>query len=412
LSDHTLKSLLAESGYALSFHRDQWTECFASNATERWRGQGLDEHDALDDLLRKMFPSSLARRLLDARTEVPARPAAPPPPEPALPVAAAEPAAPVAVAEPEPAPPVAVAAPEPAPPVAVAAPEPEPPAAVAVPEPEPPVAVMAPEPEPPVMVAAPDPEPEPDAPEPVSELGLSVGAKSDRAGSVLSLPARGLFAVVDDLGEGTAAGYAARLALEALREEMTEGAVLSPVRRKAVPVLVLACERANLKIFEAARHNAAVAGARTSLAVALAVGRQVVLAHVGDSRVYRLRRGVLALLTEDHASAGVRTRSGKPAPVARAKVTRAIGGKKTLQVETSVTTAQPGDVILLSTAGLHSAVAQADLAAALKQEAEPDAVAAALVSLARGAAGQGEASAVVIRWPATMGDTAAEPGEG
>jgi protein phosphatase len=275
---------------------------------------------------------------------------------------------------------------------------------VVEPEPEPPVAVVEAVPEP---VAAPEPEP------PSSERGLliSAAARSDREGAVLALPERGLFAVVDDLGEGAAAGFAARLTLEALREEMAEGAVLSPARRKAVHVLTLACERVNLRIFEAARHDPALDGARTSLAVALAVGRQVVLAHVGDSRVYRLRRGVLALLTEDHASAGVRTRSGKPAPVARAKVTRAIGGKKNLQVETSVTTAQPGDVILLSTAGLHTSVAQADLAAALKHDTTPEAAAATLVSLARGTAGSGEASAVVIRWPATMGDTSAQPAE-
>ncbi len=461
-----MRNLLAESGYTLSFHRDQWTECVASKETERWRGHGLDEEEALDDLLLKMFPSSLARLLLaekragaapaaadPAPTPVPEESAPapavevapadappspptvasvepvvapieeePPPPAPveaASPISAAPETPPAqppppeeaeveAPAVPEPALAEAPAVPEPALAEAPAVPEPALAEAPAVPEPalaeapavpEPAEAPSLPEP------ALPEPEPEPqvvedpvasDPTEPASAPRIRAAAKSVREEAWLTLPERGLFAVADGLGEGGAT--ASRLAIDGLRLGFADVATLSPVRRKALPALIAAFEQANAGVYEAARRDPSLKGMKAALAAALVVGKQVVLAHAGNSRIYRLRRGVLGLLTNDHSSVNARIRSGKPAGAARSPVTRAVGARKTLEVETSVTTSQPGDVLLLCTAGLHGAVENGELAEALKQ-AHPEVVVAELVAQASAAGGLDNASAAVIRLP-------------
>ena len=65
-SEHS-QSHLHRAGYGVVFRVQEWAECFVSRADERWVGRGLTEDDALDDALRQMLPSRLARELFDAQ---------------------------------------------------------------------------------------------------------------------------------------------------------------------------------------------------------------------------------------------------------------------------------------------------------------------------------------------------------
>jgi len=69
---------LAELGYQTAFREDGWTECLVSGHGERWPGTGLSRREALEDAVRKMFPSHAARTARD-------RPYAPSPAEPPVP---------------------------------------------------------------------------------------------------------------------------------------------------------------------------------------------------------------------------------------------------------------------------------------------------------------------------------------
>jgi hypothetical protein len=59
----TTRDLLAKAGYDVRFRREKWVECFASYGPERWRGSGRSEDEAVEDVLRQMLPSSLAREI-------------------------------------------------------------------------------------------------------------------------------------------------------------------------------------------------------------------------------------------------------------------------------------------------------------------------------------------------------------
>jgi protein phosphatase len=82
------------------------------------------------------------------------------------------------------------------------------------------------------------------------------------------------------------------------------------------------------------------------------------LAHVGDSRGYRLRDGRLELLTEDHSLVEEQVRNGVLSRVEAAQspmrniITRAVGSEAAVEPEIAAHAAQPGDVYLLATDGL------------------------------------------------------------
>jgi len=111
--------------------------------------------------------------------------------------------------------------------------------------------------------------------------------------------------------------------------------------------------------------------------------QKVYLAHVGDSRCYRLRAGKLARLTQDHTlgAAGI---TGKNADV----LVRALGPEPHVEVDVAVESPLPGDVYLLCSDGLPRMVPEAQIQATLA--ATPDLADATgkLVELANGAGGR------------------------
>jgi PPM family protein phosphatase len=94
---------------------------------------------------------------------------------------------------------------------------------------------------------------------------------------------------------------------------------------------------------------------------------RVVIAHIGDSRAYRLRGGRLEQLTVDHALLQEALAAGQisqdEARISRSRhlVTRALGVTEQVSPDLSEQEAQPGDIYLLCSDGLHDLVDQADI---------------------------------------------------
>ena len=117
---------------------------------------------------------------------------------------------------------------------------------------------------------------------------------------------------------------------------------------------------------------------------------------------------MLELLTTDHSRSNDRLRStsrtAAQAPITptptrvRSEVTRAVGARRSVEIDTSVVTSQPGDVLLLCTAGLHGVVAHQHLAEQLALHADPAVAAEHLVALANAGGGLVNVTAAVVRW--------------
>jgi protein phosphatase len=128
---------------------------------------------------------------------------------------------------------------------------------------------------------------------------------------------------------------------------------------------------ANFAIFHAAQSTPQYAGMGTTLVLAWFYGNRMSVAHVGDSRLYRLREDRLQRLTRDHSLLQEQIDSGMITPeqarFAENKnlVTRALGVDPTVDVEIGDFDVQRGDIVLLCSDGLNDMVEDVDIELAL-----------------------------------------------
>jgi protein phosphatase len=121
---------------------------------------------------------------------------------------------------------------------------------------------------------------------------------------------------------------------------------------------------ANKTIRETASHDPDLQGMGTTCTALAIRDNHACFAHVGDSRLYRLRDGVLALLTPDHTMVMELVRAGLLTPEAarhhhdRSIITRALGVSPDVEITTSEVswTIEPGDAYLLCSDGLYDLV--------------------------------------------------------
>jgi serine/threonine protein phosphatase PrpC len=205
-----------------------------------------------------------------------------------------------------------------------------------------------------------------------------------------------LFAVADGMGGAQAGEVASRLAAAAFRE-FHEADGLDPEERVAAIV-----QEANRRIYERARSDAQVSGMGTTITAALLSDASVALGHVGDSRGYRLRQGVLEQLTEDHSLVADLVRSGRLTPEEadthpqRSVITRALGTDPEVDVDTFTVEAEPGDMFLLCSDGLTTMVAEDEIVETIARSGTLEEATKALVKAANRAGGEDNITVVLF----------------
>lgn len=209
-----------------------------------------------------------------------------------------------------------------------------------------------------------------------------------------------LFALADGVGGQAKGEVASQAAVERMLAGFRRAAAWEP-HSTLLPRLV---QEANLHVWESAltggKSNAGMA--TTLVACALRFDRAVV-AHVGDSRCYLIRRGRASQLTRDHTVANEQVRLGLvSAQEARASSThhilsRSLGTEMVANVDTSDHQVFPGDVLLLCSDGLHGPVTGTDMAGVVSHDVDLSAAAHKLVALANERDGGDNISVQLIR---------------
>jgi serine/threonine protein phosphatase PrpC len=230
------------------------------------------------------------------------------------------------------------------------------------------------------------------------------GRRSSNEDAVCVQPGLGLFIVADGMGGYEGGEIASALAVEAIHElvrrtagdaDVTWPYRIDPARTVTENELIVATRLAADRI--AARRIGELRDMGSTV-VALRLTRDdAVIAHVGDSRVYRLRDGALAQLTIDHSMVAQLEASGiKPDPSFpwRHVVTRALG-TQTSEPEVQRQEIAAGDVFLLCSDGLSEVLEAEQIAALLAAPAE--AACRALVDAAFAAGSRDNISVVVVR---------------
>ena len=180
----------------------------------------------------------------------------------------------------------------------------------------------------------------------VSETGL---VRADNQDNVLVLPEQGVFCVADGMGGGAEGAKASNVVCRELKMTMhvVEGDFASRVAA-AQNALV----DANYAIYTYANeHGFAQMGSTAAILVLDPADRmRAAVVHVGDSRVYRVRRGLAECQTRDHRVLGSNT------------LTRAVGAAATVRCDVREVDVRPGDRFVLCSDGVSGVVSDGRLA--------------------------------------------------
>ncbi len=178
----------------------------------------------------------------------------------------------------------------------------------------------------------------------------------------------GLAVVADGMGGRRAGGVAARLAVATI-ERTVRGAfaVRGAASRAPDEVLREAVVEADRLIRRQGKADVRHQDMGATVACLLVRDGRAHIAHVGDTRVYRLRAGTLQLLTRDHTfgryarDAGVVNDAEFGASHNRHLVTQALGAAGADGIEIQQLSAEPGDLFLLCSDGLNEMVDGVDI---------------------------------------------------
>jgi PPM family protein phosphatase len=167
--------------------------------------------------------------------------------------------------------------------------------------------------------------------------------------------------------------------------------------------LASAIRCANREIRDAAEKNPAWQGMGATVVAVQFDGERMSVAHVGDSRAYRLRSGELEQLTRDHSFVAEQVRRGllteKEAGESKLQnvLLRALGAEAEVEIDVEEELALEGDTVLLCSDGLTRELSDAQIAAVLEQEEDTQRTADQLIDLANAAGGEDNITVLVVR---------------
>jgi protein phosphatase len=229
-------------------------------------------------------------------------------------------------------------------------------------------------------------------------------------------PKLGLFLVADGMGGAAAGEVASRMAVENVRRTVETGETSWPMDastngpESGPRRFISGIHRANRRIHALAAKDWKKRGMGTTVAAMLLLERTAVIAHVGDSRVYRMRDGELTLLTRDHSLANEFVDMGylQPEQVAtftrKHVITRAVGTQDSVHVDTKIVDVRQGDTFLLCSDGLHGEVTDAEIGDVLRGIPSTQTTVDELIRLANRRGGLDNVTAVVVKLTAPVAD--------
>jgi protein phosphatase len=218
----------------------------------------------------------------------------------------------------------------------------------------------------------------------VSHIGLRRDRNDDSYAIYdfgISQPSAGnkgvLFVVADGIGGHACGDLASKMACQGLETIFDNGSVDFEPKQYARRLEDL-IHSVDSRIRQQGTIETDCADMGTTLSALLITEDFAITAHVGDSRVFRLRGDLLKQLTTDHSFVQEMIEEGELTPESalnhplRSVLTRAIGTRETLEkVEIRIVDAAPGDRFLLSSDGLHDMVSLNEIAADLKEGTNP-----------------------------------------
>ena len=224
----------------------------------------------------------------------------------------------------------------------------------------------------------------------------------------------GFAVLADGMGGLNAGEVASSMAVHLLVDELAQyrngkskltpeqkGEEKLPVQARVVRKAV---EKANETVFETSQTQPQCQGMGTTVVVAYYYNNRVAVAHIGDSRMYRLRNNEMEQITKDHSfvqeliDKGLFTKEEARVSSKKNVVTRALGVSPNVEVEVNEHQVEPGDIYLMCSDGIHDLLPDDEIEAAMQEfSSNLNELAAHLINLANAAGGKDNISVILTR---------------
>ena len=205
----------------------------------------------------------------------------------------------------------------------------------------------------------------------------------------------GLLAIADGMGGHASGEVASKMAIEILRDSLRKEGEPLPDRLNSGAKL------ANKTIYQASHSQSHLNGMGTTLTAVQLDGNRLSIAHVGDSRVYLIRGGVIEQITDDHTivseqvARGMMTREEAARSDMRNILSRALGIAPEVEVDIEVLTVSEGDQFVLCSDGLSELISDDEILLEVQSSKKPEIVCDELVNLAIQRGGEDNITVIV-----------------
>ncbi len=208
--------------------------------------------------------------------------------------------------------------------------------------------------------------------------------------------------LADGMGGHSGGEIASDIAVKSAMEYIKSKLEKNLSSKEILSVLREAVKKANEEVYKASENDKELFGMGTTIDICVIKEKDVFIAHVGDSRVYKItKKGEIEKITRDHSLVEYMVETGAITPEEAAHhpqkniITRALGTNPLVEADTFTTQIDKSDKLLLCTDGLTNMVEEERIADLLSQSKSPDSAAKSLVEEANKKGGTDNITVIV-----------------
>ena len=211
-----------------------------------------------------------------------------------------------------------------------------------------------------------------------------------------------IYILADGMGGYNGGEIASKLATQYAKSYIETNIKETPKDRESIKKLILSSmEYANMIVYEKSKEEKELEGMGTTLEICLIYNNKVYIGHIGDSRIYRIRKNFIRKLTQDHSyvqqlvTDGTITKEEAEHHPKKNMLRKALGCNAYIEPYVTVKGFWPGDILLIASDGLTNMVEQEDLYNIVTENFEQ--ATQKLVDLANNNGGYDNITVIVVR---------------
>lgn len=235
----------------------------------------------------------------------------------------------------------------------------------------------------------------------ITDQGRVRPYNEDTGGVVCNQDKQALYIIADGMGGHNAGDVASAMVLQYFQTHWSKEQRLTRVD-DVEQYLTQSLQNVNERIFQKALENKAYRGMGTTVVAVIVVDGMAVVAHVGDSRCYKISGKNLRQITKDHSLVNVLVSVGEiteqEASIHPKKniLTRAVGTDQSIDIDVTMVSCEPGEQLLLCTDGLTNKLSDEDIQTIIQSAGTLHEAGETLIAEANARGGEDNISLVLI----------------